>query len=128
MCSSTGGAIGAETETAGQGSTAVNTLLGPDWPSPLTTRRHRPHGHGHIWTICAQPPAPAGAAISRAKSANPRRCPMATTIPSAALVPTAPVFTNTERLALPGFLAGYSGPTRPAYQLDPRPHARSCPP
>ena len=68
MCS-TGGAIGAETETAGQGSTAVNTLLGPDWPSPSTTRRHRPHGHGHIWTICAQPPAPVGAAISRAESA-----------------------------------------------------------
>jgi hypothetical protein len=30
---------------------------------------------------------------------------MATTIPSAALVPTAPVFTNAERLALAGFLA-----------------------
>ena len=30
---------------------------------------------------------------------------MATTIPSAALVPAAPVFTNTERLALAGFLA-----------------------
>ena len=33
---------------------------------------------------------------------------MATTIPSAALVPLAPVFTSTERLALAGFLAGYS--------------------
>ena len=43
---------------------------------------------------------------------------MATTIPSAALVPTAPVFTNTERLALAGFLAGYSGLTRQAYALD----------
>jgi hypothetical protein len=38
---------------------------------------------------------------------------MATTIPSATLVPIAPVFTNTERLALAGFLAGYSGLTRP---------------
>ena len=37
---------------------------------------------------------------------------MATTIPSAALVPITPVFTNTERLALAGFLAGYSGLTR----------------
>jgi hypothetical protein len=36
---------------------------------------------------------------------------MATTIPSAALVPAAPVFTNTERLALAGFLAGYGGLT-----------------
>ncbi|HEX4661641.1 MAG TPA: hypothetical protein VH307_29955 [Streptosporangiaceae bacterium] len=34
---------------------------------------------------------------------------MATTTPSAPLVPTAPVFTNSERLALAGFLAGYSG-------------------
>ena len=30
---------------------------------------------------------------------------MPTTTPSAALVPTVPVFTNTERLALAGFLA-----------------------
>ena len=42
---------------------------------------------------------------------------MATTIPSAALVPVAPVFTSTERLALAGFLAGYSGLTRQAYEL-----------
>jgi hypothetical protein len=32
---------------------------------------------------------------------------MATTTQSAALVPTAPIFTNTERLALAGFLAGH---------------------
>ncbi len=37
---------------------------------------------------------------------------MTTTTPSAALVVTTPVFTNTERLALAGFLAGYSGLTR----------------
>ena len=35
---------------------------------------------------------------------------MTTTTPSAALIPVAPVLTNTERLALAGFLAGYSGP------------------
>ena len=40
---------------------------------------------------------------------------MATTTPSAALVPVAPVFTNTEWLALAGFLAAYSGLTRQAY-------------
>jgi hypothetical protein len=34
---------------------------------------------------------------------------MTTTTLSAALIPVAPVFTNTERLALAGFLAGYSG-------------------
>jgi integrase/recombinase XerD len=43
---------------------------------------------------------------------------MATTTPSAALVPIAPVFTKTERLALAGFLAAYSGLTRQAYELD----------
>jgi hypothetical protein len=43
---------------------------------------------------------------------------MTTTTPSAALVLAAPVFTNTGRLALAGFLAGYSGLTREAYELD----------
>jgi len=37
---------------------------------------------------------------------------MATITSSAALAPVAPVFSNTERLALAGFLAGYSGLTR----------------
>ena len=51
---------------------------------------------------------------------------MATTTPSAALVPVTPVFTNTERLALAGFLAGYSGLTRQAYELDLRQYASWC--
>jgi len=34
---------------------------------------------------------------------------MTTSTPPAALVPVAPVFSNTERLALAGFLAGYRG-------------------
>src|SRR5882757_11039443 len=51
---------------------------------------------------------------------------MATTIPSTDLVPVAPVFTNTERLALAGFLAGYSGLTRQAYELDLRQYASWC--
>ena len=38
--------------------------------------------------------------------------------PVRCLVPTAPVFTNAERLALAGFLAAYSGLTRQAYELD----------
>jgi hypothetical protein len=37
--------------------------------------------------------------------------------PSVALDPTTPVFTNTERLVLAGFLAGYSGLARQAYEL-----------
>jgi hypothetical protein len=51
---------------------------------------------------------------------------MATTTPSAALVPIAPVFTSTERPALAGFLAGYSGLTRQAYELDLRQFASWC--
>jgi hypothetical protein len=51
---------------------------------------------------------------------------MATTIPSAVLVPVTPVFTNTERLGLAGFLAGYSGLTRQAYELDLRQYAAWC--
>jgi integrase len=51
---------------------------------------------------------------------------MTTTTQSTALVPTAQVFTNTERLALAGFLAGYSGLTREAYELDLRQFASWC--
>jgi integrase/recombinase XerD len=51
---------------------------------------------------------------------------MSTTTPSAALVPVTPVFINTERLALAGFLAGYSGLTRQAYELDLRQYATWC--
>ena len=51
---------------------------------------------------------------------------MAATTPSAALVPSAPVFTGTERLALAAFLAGYSGLTRQAYELDLRQYASWC--
>jgi integrase/recombinase XerD len=51
---------------------------------------------------------------------------MTTTTSPAALVPVAPVFTNTERLALAGFLAGYSGLTREAYELDLRQYASWC--
>jgi hypothetical protein len=54
----------------------------------------------------------------RGLSVSPLRCPMATAIPSTALVPVAPVFASTERLALAGFLAGYSGLTRQTYELD----------
>jgi integrase/recombinase XerD len=51
---------------------------------------------------------------------------MTTMTPSAALVPAMPVFTNTERLALAGFLAGYSGLTREAYALDLRQFVSWC--
>ena len=49
-----------------------------------------------------------------------------TTTQSAALVPTVPLFTSTERLALAGSLAGYSGLTREAHKLDLRQYASWC--
>jgi hypothetical protein len=42
---------------------------------------------------------------------------MSTTTPSAALVPVVPVFTDTERLALAGFLAGRCRSGRPSAHL-----------
>jgi integrase/recombinase XerD len=43
---------------------------------------------------------------------------MTATTTTAVLVPIQPAFTDTERLALTGFLAGYRGLTREAYALD----------
>jgi len=43
---------------------------------------------------------------------------MTTATPSTALVMIQPAFTDAERLALAGFLAGYRGLTREAYSLD----------
>jgi integrase/recombinase XerD len=51
---------------------------------------------------------------------------MATTSTSTAVAAVAPVFTEPERLALAGFLAGYTGLTREAYTLDLRQYASWC--
>jgi integrase/recombinase XerD len=51
---------------------------------------------------------------------------MTTAVPSAALVTIQPVFTDTERVALAGFPAGYRGLTRQAYALDLRQFASWC--
>src|ERR1017187_9940627 len=59
-------------------------------------------------------------------SLSPWRCMMATTIPSAALVPVTPVFSNTERLELAGFLVGYICLTLRCYELDFRQYAAWC--
>ena len=45
---------------------------------------------------------------------------------STAIAVTEPVFTSHERLALAGFLAGYTGLTREAYALDLRQYASWC--
>jgi integrase/recombinase XerD len=54
------------------------------------------------------------------------RCPMTTATPSTALVTIQPAFTDAERVALAGFLAGYRGLTREAYALDLRQFANWC--
>jgi len=51
---------------------------------------------------------------------------MATTISSTSLIPVQPVFTESERLALAGYLAGYRGLTRDAYTLDLRQFTAWC--
>jgi integrase/recombinase XerD len=43
---------------------------------------------------------------------------MTTAAPTTALVMIQPAFTDAERLALAGYLAGYRGLTREAYALD----------
>ncbi len=49
-----------------------------------------------------------------------------TSAPSTVIAVAEPVFTNAERLALAGFLAGYTGLTRDAYALDLRQYASWC--
>jgi len=49
-----------------------------------------------------------------------------TSSPSTAVAVAEPVFTNGERLALAGFLAGYTGLTREAYALDLRQFTAWC--
>src|SRR5712692_5211009 len=66
-----------------------------------------------------------GPSLPRA-SARPGRCPMATTSTSRAVATVELVFTEPERLALAGFLAGYTGLTREAYALDLRQYASWC--
>jgi integrase/recombinase XerD len=51
---------------------------------------------------------------------------MTATTTSTALVTVQPVFTDSERLALAGFLAGYRGLTREAYTLDSRQFTAWC--
>ncbi len=51
---------------------------------------------------------------------------MTTTAPSTALATIQPAFTDPERLALAGYLAGYRGLTREAYALDLRQFTTWC--
>ena len=51
---------------------------------------------------------------------------MTTAAPSTALATIQPAFTDPERLALAGFLAGYRGLTREAYALDLRQFTTWC--
>jgi integrase/recombinase XerD len=66
---------------------------------------------------------PASRGLSRIREVA--RC-TTTSSPSAVIAVTEPTFTNTERLALAGFLAGYTALTRDAYALDLRQFASWC--
>ena len=61
---------------------------------------------------------------SRGRYLNPARSCRATA--TTALVPIQPAFSDAERLALAGFLAGYRGLTREAYALDLRQFTTWC--
>src|SRR5215472_17592305 len=54
------------------------------------------------------------------------RCPMTTAAPSTALARIQPAYTDAERLALAGYLAGYRGLTREACVLDLRQFTTWC--
>ena len=51
---------------------------------------------------------------------------MTAAVPSTTLATIQPSFTDPERLALAGYLAGYRGLTREAYGLDLRQFTASC--
>src|SRR5215831_14792864 len=85
----------------------------------------RDHPSRHTGDFKASSLGPRRAQPSRA-SARPGRCPMATTSTSTAVIAVEPVFTEPGRLALAGFLAGYTGLTREAYALDLRQYASWC--
>src|SRR5271154_6515651 len=69
----------------------------------------------------------AGAGLAQPPGSSPAgRCPMTTAAPSTARATIQPAFTDAERLALAGFLAGYRGLTREAYTLDLRQFTRWC--
>src|SRR6266702_577088 len=83
-----------------------------DWLTRLTL------GFRSIAGTCSWPSFPG---LSQAG-----RCPMTTAAPSPALVMIQPAFTDAERLALAGFLAGYRGLTREAYAQDLRQFTTWC--
>jgi hypothetical protein len=68
-----------------------------------------------------------GPALAQPSGSSPAgRCPMTTATPSTALATIQPAFTDPERLALAGYLAGYRGLTREAYALDLRQFTTWC--
>src|ERR1035437_2317520 len=85
--------------------------------------RHGVTGRGGLRWVSAQSLGPAAPSLPGLSPAG--RCPM-TTAPSTALVTIQPTFTDPERLALAGFLAGYRGLTREAYALDLRQFTTWC--
>src|SRR5215469_16381550 len=91
---------------------------------PLAGCRHSVAWPGSLRWISVEPLGPGLAQLPGSSLAG--RCPMTTAAQSAALATIQPVFTDAERLALVGYLAGYRGLTREAYALDLRQFTTWC--
>src|SRR6185295_13227645 len=91
---------------------------------PLDCCRHSVTWPDSLRWVSVEPLGPGLAQLPGFSLAG--RCPMTTAIPSTALATIQPAFTDPERLALVGYLAGYRGLTREAYTLDLRQFTTWC--
>ena len=91
---------------------------------PLVRCRHSVTWPDGLRWVSVEPLGPGLAQLPGSSLAG--RCPMTTAAPSTALATIQPAFTDAERLALAGFLAGYRGLTREAYALDLRQFTTWC--
>jgi len=91
--------------------------VGEPWPWPSLRRRRTLRASFTDWDL--RRPGLLGPGC-------PWRCLMAAAKVSSSLVHVQPVFTDTERPALAGYLAGYRGLTREAYTLDLRQFTAWC--
>jgi len=92
---------------------------------PLVCCRHSVTWAGSLRWISVEPLGPG---LAQLPGFQPGRevCQMTTAAPSTALATIQPAFTDPERLALAGYLAGYRGLTREAYTLDLRQFTTWC--
>ena len=85
---------------------------------------HSVTGPGGLRLVSVEPLGPDWPGLPGSGLAG--KCSMTTAVPSAVLATIQPVFSDAERVALAGSLAGYRGLTREAYALDLRQFASWC--